>query len=97
MQHVQHVVVVSILVLVYLEHLLRVALHLGLVEHAEYLLETIVHIAVQKRYLNDDTVMGKAFYERLFAAFLHDVAVIVEHVVIDVYYRFIDISDTVSE
>ena len=97
MQHVQHVVVVGILVLVYLEHLLRVALHLGLVEHAEYLLETIVHIAVQKRYLNDDTVMGKAFYERLFAAFLHDVAVIVEHVVIDVYYRFIDISDTVSE
>ena len=97
MQHVQHVVVVSILVLVYLEHLLRVALHLGLVEHAEYLLETIVHITVQKRYLNDDTVMGKAFYERLFAAFLHDVAVIVEHVVIDIHYRFFDVSDTVSE
>ena len=97
MQHVQHVVVVSILVLVYLEHLLRVALNLGLVEHAEYLLETIVHIAVQKRYLNDDTVMGETLHEWLFAAFLHDVAVIVEHVVIDVYYRFVDISDTVSE
>ena len=97
MQHVQHVVVVGILVLVYLEHLLRVALNLGLVEHAEHLLETIVHIAVQKRYLNDDTVMGETLHEWLFAAFLHDVAVIVEHVVIDVYYRFIDISDTVSE
>ena len=97
MQHVQHVVVVGILVLVYLEHLLRVALHLGLVEHAEHFLQPVIHIAVQKRNLNDDAVMGKAFYKGLFAAFLHDVAVIVEHVVIDIHYRFIDISDTVSE
>ena len=97
MQYVQHVVVVSILVFVYLKHLLRVALHLSLVEHAEHLLQSVVHIAMQKRNLNDDAIMGETLYERLFAAFLHDVAVIVEHVVIDVYYRFIDISDTVSE
>ena len=97
MQHVQHVVVVSILVLVYLKHLLRVALHLSLVEHAEHLFQPVVHIAMQKRNLYDDAVVGETLYERLFAAILHYIAVIVEHVVIYVHYRFFDISDTVSK
>ena len=97
MQYVQHVVVVSILVLVYLKHLLRVALHLSLVEHAEHLFQPVVHIAMQKRNLYDDAIMGKTLHKGLFAAFLHNVAVIVKHVVIYVHYRFIDISDTVSE
>ena len=97
MQYVQHVVVVSILVLVYLKHLLRVALHLSLVEHAEHLFQPVVHIAMQKRNLNDDAVVGETLYERLFAAFLHNVAVIVEHVVIYVHYRFFDVPYLMSK
>ena len=52
---------------------------------------------MQKRNLYDDAVVGETLYERLFAAFLHNVSVIVEHVVIYVHYRFIDISDAVSK
>ena len=97
MQYVQHVVVVSILVFVYLEHLLRVALHLSLVENAEHLFQPVVHIAMQKRNLYDDAIMGKTLHKGFLAAFLHNVAVIVEHVVIYVHYRFFDVPYLMSK
>ena len=97
MQHVQHVVVVSIFVLVYLKHLLRVALHLSLVEHAEHLFQPVVHIAMQKRNLYDDAIMGKTLHKGFLAAFLYNVAVIVEHVVIYVHYRFFDVPYLMSK
>ena len=97
MQHVQHVAVISILVFVYFKYLLRVALNLGLVEHAEHLLKSVVHIAMQKRNLHNNAIVGQTFHKRLFIDVGHDVSVIVKHVMIDIYYRFLDVSHLVPE
>ena len=97
MKHVQHVAVISILVFVYFQHLLCVALHLGLVEHAEHLLESVVHIAMQKRNLHNNAVMCQTFHKRLFIDVGHDVSVIVKHVMIDIYYRLLDVAHLVTE
>ena len=91
-QHIHHVVVVGIFVLVNLQHLLCVALNISLVEHTQHLLQTVVDIALQTRYLHNDAVVRKTFYKRLGIALGNDVAVIVEDVVVYVYYRLLDIA-----
>ena len=97
MQHIHHVVVIGILVLIYLKHLLGIALNLCLVKHAEHLLKPVVHVAMQKRYLHNDAVVGKTLHERLFMAVDYDVSVIVEHVMIDIHYRLLDVAHLVAE
>ena len=91
-KHIHHVVVVGIFVLVNLKHLLCVALYIGLVEHAQHLLQTVVDIALQTWYLHDDAVVRKALYKRFCIALSNNVAVIVENVMVYVYYRFLDVA-----
>ena len=52
---------------------------------------------MQQWNLYNDAIVGKAFYERFFIAVFHNVSVIVEYVVIDIYYRFLYIAHFVSQ
>jgi len=96
-QHIHHVVVVGIFVLVNLKHLLCVALNIGLVEHAQHLLQTVVDIALQSWYLHNDAVVRKTLYKRFGIALGNDVAVIVENVMVYVYYRLLDVAHLMAK
>ena len=97
MQHIHHVVVVGIFVLVNLKHLLCVALNIGLVEHAQYLLQTVVDIALQSWYLHNYAVVYKTLYKRFGIALGNDVAVIVENIMVYVYYRLLDVAHLMAK
>ena len=97
MQHIQHLIVISIFVFVYGEHLLRITLNLRLVEHAEHPLKSVVHIATQSRNLHNNAVVGKTLHKGLLIALGYGIAVIVVNVMIDVHDWIFDIAHLVTK
>ena len=97
MKYMLHLTVTHIIVLVDIEHLMVVFVLVLLVEYAQYPCQTVVHTPMQKRYLDNDTVMGKALYKRVRHAVCHLVAVIVIRPMANVKHRLLNISHTVTE
>ena len=97
MQHIEHLVVARIIVLVNFQHLVRVAFHIGLVEHTEHLLNAVVHIAVKTGNLNNDAVVREALDERLRVAVLNHIAVVVVDVMVDINYRLLYVAHLMAE
>ena len=97
MEHIHHVGIILIFVLVNIENLLVFRIFPRLVEYAEHLLKTVVHTAFQSRYLHDYAVVGETLNERVFLALLYHLAVVVEHVVVDINHRLLNVADSMSE
>ena len=97
MEHIHHVGIILIFVLVNIENLLVFRIFPRLVENAEHLLKAVVHTAFQPRYLHNYAVVGETLNERVFLALLYHLAVVVEHVVVDINHRLLNVADSMSE
>ena len=66
---------------------LVVCVHESLVENAEDLVETVVHFAVQQRYLHDDAVVVQTIHKFVRYAPHHGLVLVIVYLVTYVYYR----------
>ena len=92
-----HLPVTHIFVLVDIENLMIVLVFLLLVKYAQHLCQAVVHPSVQKRYLHNDTVVGKALYEWVGHSFCHLIAVIVIRFVAYIKHWLLDVAHAVTE
>ena len=84
LQDILHIVVSGIELLIHLYGLGIGLRGICLVEHAQHLLQTVVHTTVQQRYLHDDAVVRKALHKGIGLFALQHIAVIVVCLVTDV-------------
>ena len=70
---------------------------LFLVKYAQHLCQSVVHQSVQKRYLHNDAVVGKALHKRVGHSFGHLIAIIVIRLVTHIKHRLLNFSNTVTE
>ena len=64
--------------LIDIQYLTIVLILTCLVEHTEYLIQTIIYMSVQARYLHDDTIMRQTIYKRIRKTLCHLVPFIIE-------------------
>ena len=68
-----------------------------LVEDAQYLVQTVVHLSVQTRYLNDDAVVVQAVDELIGNTSCDGFVVVAEHFVTYVNDGFLNLADRMSQ
>ena len=96
-QYGAHVVVVAVGAVVVVQEVLAVWRVKRLVEDAQHLVEAVVYLPVQTRYLHDDAVMGQALDERVGQALGHRVAVIVVGIVAHIEHRLLYVTHLVPQ
>ena len=97
MEHIHHVGIILIFVLVDVENLFVLRIFPRLVEYAEHFFKAVVHAPLQSRYLHYYTVVCKALHKRLLLSVLDHLSVVVVYIVVDVYHRLLDVAHTMSE
>ena len=70
--------------LVDIQNLTVTVAFIRLVKDAQYLHQTIVHVAMKERNLNDDAVMDKTLYKGVWHSFLNFITVIIVRLVTDI-------------
>ena len=83
--------------LVEVQVVLVVGAHVALVEDAQHLVQAVVHLAVQTRYLNDDAVVVQAVHEPVGNAAHDGPAVVVEGLMAHVDHRLLNLSHAVPQ
>ena len=83
--------------LVDIQNLTVTVAFIRLVKDAQYLHQTIVHVAMKERNLNDDAVMDKTLYKGIWHSFLNFITVIIVRLVADIQDRFFYLSHPVSQ
>ena len=92
MNDAQHFVIVSIGRLVDIQYLLVMLILIRLVKDAQYLVKTVVYLAVKTRYLDDDAVMGKAVDKRIGKTLCHHFVVIVVRMAAHIEDGLLDVT-----
>ena len=92
-----HIMVVSIRIFVYLNHMMVYGADIALVEDAQHLFEPVVDASVQEWNLHDDALVGQTPDERAGMLRLHQVPIVVLNIVIDVDDGYIDVLHFVPE
>ena len=70
---------------------------LRLIKDAKHLVQTVVDLPVQPRYLDDDAVVCQAVHECIGQAPCHHVTIVVKGLVIDVDHRFLYVSHLMAK
>ena len=97
MEHIHHVGIILIFVLVDVEHLFVLHIFPRLVEYAEHLFKAVVHAPLQSWYLHDYAVVCKALHERLLLSVLDHLSVVVVYIMVYVYHRLLNVAHTMPE
>ncbi len=97
MEHVHHVCIVLIFLVIDIEHLLIVQILLGLVKNAQHTLKPVVHLSLEQGYLHNNAIMGETFHKRFFLSLRHDLSIIVEHIMVDIDHRFLDVAHAMAK
>ena len=97
MEHIHHVGIALIFVLVNIEDLFVFSVFLRLVKNTQHCFKAVVHAAFEPWYLHYDAVVSETLHEWLFLAVSHHVAVVVIHVVVHVDDGFLNVAYAMAE
>ena len=97
MKDMLHVGIIAIYLVVDLKHAIVIRIPVGLVENAQYHVQTVIDMPMQTRDLNNDAVVRQTVYKRIGEPFRHHMVVIVHSLVVHVKHWFLDITDFMTE
>ena len=97
MQDVFHIRIVTISHIIYLQKPVVIGVSPCLVKYAEYHVEPVVDLAMQPGNLDYDAVVGQAVHKGIRQTFGHQIAIIVERLVIHINDRLLYITDLMPQ
>ena len=91
-----HVGIACIKAVVHVQYFPIVLILIGLVEDTQHLFHAVVHLTMQKRYLNDDAVVCQTLDKRVGKSFGYAFIFVVISVVTDIDDRLLNIAYAMS-
>ena len=96
-QDALHLSIVSVYLLIQAQHMLVAMLLTCLVEDAQHLVEAVIDLTMQTRYLHDDARVCQTVNKRIGQTLYHLIPVVVVSLMVDIEHRLFDVPHLVPK